>query len=485
MILNVLKSKYKSLALPLKAGVWFFICNVIQKGISFITTPIFTRIMSMEQYGLYTIFQSWRDILSIFICFGLSSSVYMKKMVELDSLEERNKLTCSLQGLATLTTLSALLIYLLFRDRWNSFTGLPTSLMLTIFVSVYFTTSFDFWAAREKMSFRYTGMVIVTIIVAFVKPVLAILLMRRYGETAYVRIIVATVVELLLYSYMLFKNFSSGEKLYHRVYWKYAITFVLPLIPHYLSQRVLSQSDRIMIGRMIGEGEAAIYGLANSVGLILMIVVTSCDNVIAPWVYSRIKSKEYGKIRKVSLLILIMMALLSIGVIAIAPEIIRFFGPEEYYDAVWTLPPLTISVFFSLMYLFFIYFEYYYENTKLIMVATIASAAMNVGLNFYCIRRFGYIAAGYTTLFCYMAYTLFHYFVFRKTCSDNAILSDPYDLKAFVLISIVIMALGFGIMALYPYPVIRYLMVAAICLGFVLSRKKIKELYNTLNKWNV
>ena len=37
------------------------------------------------------------------------------------------------------------------------------------------------------------------------------------------------------------------------------------------------------------------------------------------------------------------------------------------------------------------------------------SAALNILLNFVCINIFGYFAAGYTTLYCYIVFTIYHY----------------------------------------------------------------------------
>ena len=39
-------SKYRSLSVQAKAALWFTICSFLQKGISFITVPIFTRLIA-------------------------------------------------------------------------------------------------------------------------------------------------------------------------------------------------------------------------------------------------------------------------------------------------------------------------------------------------------------------------------------------------------------------------------------------------------
>lgn len=473
-------NKYRSMSVQVKAGIWFFICNVIQKGIGVITTPIFTRLMTTDQYGIYTVYQSWRDILSILITFGMASSVYMKKMVDLDTQEEKNKLTCSLQGLATLTTIIGLAIYLLFRDFWNQLLHLPTLAVLCIFVSVLFTTAFDFWAARARVNYKYRALVIVTLLVAVLKPVTAIIAMSRVTETAHARIYSVTGIEVLCFFAIYVINFASRERPYNGKYWKYAMLFVLPLIPHFLSQRILSQSDRIMIESMIGESEAGIYGLANSIGWILSIVVTSIDGVMAPWAYSNIKSNNYGQIRKISLYTIIGMAFISTGFIIVAPEVVSIFAPAEYHEAIWTLPPLIISTYLMLVYFYFIYFEYYFEETKKIMIATVSSAALNIALNFYCIRAFGYIAAGYTTLVCYIAYTLFHYFAFANTCRKHGIDQLPYNTKLFLLVSVILLAVGLSAMALYNMPLIRYMLIGILVVAAVFRREKIISIYREI-----
>ena len=57
--LKKLINKYKKVPLPAKASLWFVVCSFLQKGISFITTPIFTRIMTSDNYGVVTMYSAW------------------------------------------------------------------------------------------------------------------------------------------------------------------------------------------------------------------------------------------------------------------------------------------------------------------------------------------------------------------------------------------------------------------------------------------
>lgn len=54
-----IKEKYSALSFPVKASLWYTVCNVINKAIALLATPIFTRIMTEEEYGTFAVFQSW------------------------------------------------------------------------------------------------------------------------------------------------------------------------------------------------------------------------------------------------------------------------------------------------------------------------------------------------------------------------------------------------------------------------------------------
>lgn len=75
-------SKYRSLSIQARAALWFTICSFLQKGISFITVPIFTRLMSTEEYGTYTVYLSWLQILTILTSLYLFNGVYDNAMAK-------------------------------------------------------------------------------------------------------------------------------------------------------------------------------------------------------------------------------------------------------------------------------------------------------------------------------------------------------------------------------------------------------------------
>lgn len=59
----------------LKAGTLYFIGNIFDKAVAFITVPIFTRMLSTSDYGVTTTYLSWVSILTVIITLSLGNSI--------------------------------------------------------------------------------------------------------------------------------------------------------------------------------------------------------------------------------------------------------------------------------------------------------------------------------------------------------------------------------------------------------------------------
>ncbi len=71
-------NKYKRISIQTKAAIWFSLCNLFIKGISFITVPLFTRIMSNEEYGTLSLFLAYEQIAMILATWEIQMGAYQK-----------------------------------------------------------------------------------------------------------------------------------------------------------------------------------------------------------------------------------------------------------------------------------------------------------------------------------------------------------------------------------------------------------------------
>ena len=408
--------KYKNLPIQVKASFWFLICAFLEKGISVITTPIYTRLFTTLEYGQYSVFNSWLGIMTVFVSLNLFSGVFSQGLVKF---EEKRKIFCSsLQGLSFVLLICWLIIYLLFNRVINNIFQLTTVQVISMFLIIWTSSVFNFWAMSERVEFKYQKLIILTIIVAILRPVLSIILIINFKDKVTARILGILIVNFFAYIVLFANQIHKGRKFFDKIFWKYALKFNLPLIPHYLSSSILNSADRIMISKMIGTKEAGIYSLAYSLSLIMGIFNTVLFQTIEPWLYIKIKEKKYNEISKIAYPLFVMIGGVNIIFIAFAPEIIKIFAPKEYFEAIWIIPPVAMSVYFMFSYTFFAVFEFYYEKTKYIAFATFSGAILNIVLNYICIKLWGYMAAGYTTLICYMCYSALHFYFMKTICKN-------------------------------------------------------------------
>ena len=87
------------------------------------------------------------------------------------------------------------------------------------------------------------------------------------------------------------------------------------LIPYFLSTTVLNQADRIMINNMVGSAEAGIYSVAYAIAMLMLLVNTAISDAFVPWMFRRLKNKEYKDIEPVTNKILVLVAAMNILVV--------------------------------------------------------------------------------------------------------------------------------------------------------------------------
>ncbi|MDD6919779.1 MAG: oligosaccharide flippase family protein [Eubacteriales bacterium] len=480
MFTNKLIDRYSKLPKQAKASFWFLICMILQKGINILTTPIFTRLLNPELYGEYSSFTSWESILAVFVTLKLTSGVYTQGLVKFH--EKKAEFSVAMQGLSTFIIFCFSIVYALFYQFFNNIFGLNTYQMISLFVILWTGEIFSFWLCEKRVEYEYKFLVIISIIVSVAKPLAGIFAILAFDEKVTARIISMAVINLIFYTPFLIVKFREKKPFISRKIWKYALVFNLPLIPHYLSQTVLSKADVIMIRDMIGVDKAGIYNLAYQLAMILLIINSAMMQTMTPWIYGKIRDKQIGDIKGVAYLSLVAIAILNLLLIVFAPEVIMVFAPPEFYEAIWIIPPIAMSGVFIFSYDLFSSYQFYFEKTFFVMIASIAGAAINIALNYIFIPIYGYMVAGYTTLVCYIFYAFGHYVFMNKICREKFPDTKPYDIKILLIIYITFMLISFAIMFTYSNIVLRiFATLLLVCIPLIFRRKIMYHLKNAIS----
>ena len=100
---------------------------------------------------------------------------------------------------------------------------------------------------------------------------------------------------------------------------------------------------------------------------------------------------------------------------------------------------------------------------------------LNILLNYIFINIWGFIAAAYTTLVCYIFFSLCHYFFHEENLRKRNINIKIYDVKSLFIISAVVIIVSIGIVPLYEQYVIRWGLIALILVGVIIKREKLNK----------
>ena len=135
-LLKAAYAKYLRIPVAARAGLWFVFCTMLQKGIAFITVPIFTRIMPTAEYGLYSTYLSWYSILTVFCTLNMSTVIYVNDYTRADTRREKDAVAVPLLSLSSVITILLFVVYVIFQNPLTELTGMPPVLMYLLFAQM-------------------------------------------------------------------------------------------------------------------------------------------------------------------------------------------------------------------------------------------------------------------------------------------------------------------------------------------------------------
>ena len=471
-------SLYSGLSKQVKASLWFIISNVMVKGISFFTLPVFSRLLSLEEYGIVTVYQTWTSFITILSTLTIWGGVFNVSMVKYQ--DRQDEVVSSYQGLATTLTIVFAFLHILLYRFLNHLFKMPFLFICCMYAEILFQIPFNLWSTKQRYEFEYRNLILITIAISILNPVLGILAVSSTVYKAEARIISNLLVQAVIGLFFFTYNQSKGKKFFSLDLWKYGFLFNVTLIPHYLSMQILNQSDRIMIGNMCGTEDVAVYNMACNFAMLLSLVTSGINSSLTPHIYQSLGQGRHADLKRQTSSVVFLVALITMGLIAFVPDLFRLLLPESYYPALRSIPPVTAGAFFLFLYPLFGSIEFFYEENKFVTIASSFGAILNIILNLVFIRKFGYIAAAYTTLVCYALLSFFHYIFMKKILEKKSSGVEVYDGKKILYISLFVFFGSILMELVYENAFIRWGIIILMLLYLCLNRKELVEIMGSV-----
>ena len=452
-------------AKAIKSGIWYTVSNFLLKAIGFLTTPIFTRLLTQAEFGEYSNFASWLGILTIIVTLNMEASLISAKF---DYKDRFDNYIYSVLSLSTVSVLVWAVILNVFIDQATSLLSMDRIYINCSLVYLLLHPAVQLFQCRERYNYRYKMSVALSLGMSLGTALLSVILVLLLNDRLTGRVLGHVLPTLFvggtIYAFLIIKGKRIDVKC-----WRYAIKICLPYIPHMLSLTLLNTMDRVMIKQICGATDTALYSLAYSCGTIITLLISSMNGAFAPWLGDKLNEKDFASIRGFSRIYIGLFCALALGIMLGTPEVLLILGGTEYLPAVYCIPPIAMGCVCQFIYTMFVNVEQFSKKTVGMAIASMSAALFNYILNSLLIPRYGYVAAAYTTLASFMWLLIAHmYLVYRLK------LSQIYEYKFIAGVVVVMCGLTAGGNWLYTNTLVRWIVIilyVAVLLVVLLKNK--------------
>ena len=335
--------KRGSTGLALKAGLWYVISTFLVKGLSFITTPIFSRLLSKEAYGEFSNFASWQVLLLIITSAEMHNTV---SRAYYDFKEDFNGYVSTVTLVSCGFTLLLYGIFLSCGDWIYNIVSIPKEFVHILFFMLMFQACKQIYMSKERTMYRYKSVAAISMINLLIPTLIAVILvtMTQESQRLAARIYGFYIPSALIGVVCAFFMLKQG-KTFKWKYCKYAFVLSMPLMVHYLTAHLLTSSNTIVTKWVLGAEAVSAVSIASSTNHILTILLSAVSGAVTTWLMDNMEQENAKVARKGTLLYVAGIAVVAIGVMLLAPELIWILGGSKYADSVLLMPGMVTSVF--------------------------------------------------------------------------------------------------------------------------------------------
>ncbi len=374
-----------------------FIGNILP----FISIPIFTRILSKEDYGILALAQIYAIFVSGIANFGMTIAYDRNFFQYRNNLKETAQLLYStiLFVLGSFCLLACLTWF--FKGALAKLiigSTVHGNILFWMFCAQFFSSVSYYFLTYFKNSEIAVEFVAYTIMYSIFNFSIALFLV------AYIRMGVIGIVYGQLCSGMLTfivlgcKFVKIMPPSLNKDILIESLKISYPLTPRIFFGVIGSQFDKYMIGLIASTGSVGIYSIGQKISNIVFTYMTAIQNVFSPQVYRRMfeLGKEGGKSIGTYLTPFAYITVtVALFVSLFCEEIIFVLTPKSFHGAIDIITIL--SMYFSILFFGKQPQLEYVKKTYLISVLTFVGIGINIGINTPFIMKWGAVGAAWAT----------------------------------------------------------------------------------------
>lgn len=365
---------------------------------------IYSRFMTVQDYGVINLFMSYIWIFAIVMSLNLHTGIG-RYIYSVDA-EFGSFLGTSLLAIGAIY-LTAVIVVLFYLDHFSMLLGLPRQLVFLMLFVVGGQIAESLFTQVAIFHQHSSLLLKVVSIKAAATFLLSIGLLFILNSEKYLAIVYAdAIASSFIFVYVLGSLRATVRWTFKVNHFRYLLNYSLPLIPYMLSLTLLSQFDRVLIDRYFGKEATGLYSLAYNFGMLLLMVVTAVLNTFNPAFFDALNKKDYARVINDSKNVFALAVVVTGILVLFGQDLAALLAPAKYSRAFDLIPIVAIGGLCFVVFQIWVRVIAYVNRTILISTISIVAAVTNLILNYWLLPIVGYKIAALTTVVAYLMMSL-------------------------------------------------------------------------------
>lgn len=448
--------------------------NICTKLITFFLLPLYTAVLSTEEYGIVDLLNTLVSLFLPIVTFQIEQAVFRSL---LDIRENDDKKT-ELISTSFFTVVIQCICYIIAFVFLSFFIHNDYKWFLLINLLLYIFSSLFQQVARglgDNTTYAVSGFLSAIFTIIFNILFIVNLNYGAYGMLAGTAIgqvvcIIYIILKLKLYKFIDHRYYNK-KKL--KELWKYSV----PLIPNSISWWVFNASDRLIVTFFLGLSANGVLAAAHKFSSVYItfynVFHLSWLENISVHVNDDDIEEYYNKMMNVAANFFVALA---IGIIAFMPIIYSIMIDASYHDGYYQIPIIMIGSVFNVLVALETAIYVAKKNTKAIANTSIISAIINIISHLLLIKYLGLFAATLSTLLAY-----FIMFIYRYIDIGKKYFKLKFNTKVLISSAIVLIIL----IPIYYYGNIMFQiigMLISIIYAFLINKNSIDSIKRIIKR---
>ena len=381
--------------------------------ISFFLLPLYTAILSTEEYGTFDLLVTYSTLLLPLVNWQLDQGLFRFMLDYRGNKEEQGKLFSTLLLSSTIQSI----IYIILFVCVEPFLKIQNAYFLLLYVVLHvYTALFLQFVRGLGYSVKYTIASFISASATTVLNVIALAILKMGLQGLFLSTLIAQFLTLL---YLVFTSkaweYFSVKSIRPTVF-KRVGAYSIPLIPNNLAWWVVNASDRTIIAHFLGTAANGIYSIANKFPNVFINFYNILNLSWTETVSLHFDDEDRDEFLTETMTSLFkLFAAACFGIVACMPFVFPILINEKYVAGYDQILILMYAMLFRVLVGLYSCIYVAQKNAKKIAYTSISAAIINITVNLILINKIKIFAASISTLVAFFSMFIIRYIDVNKT----------------------------------------------------------------------